>query len=163
MRILPALVAIAVAGLIAVSAQSLTPPPPEGVGKLAWMAGEWLQVKDGSLVQEAWLLPTGGTTSGVGQTYAKGGKVSVEFMTITNDRAGVTFTAMLRGQPSTPFVLLADSPDEAVFENKAHDFPQRVIYRRCGAELCGRIEGTIGGKLKFEEWRYTRVKRSPSL
>ena len=45
------------------------------------------------------------------------------------------------------------------FENKAHDFPQRVIYRRCGAQLCARIEGVIGGKPQGEEWRYSRAAR----
>ena len=50
-------------------------------------------------------------------------------------------------------------PDgEAIFENPAHDFPQRVIYRRCGAELCARIEGTLQGKARSFEWRYSRMK-----
>ena len=42
----------------------------------------------------------------------------------------------------------------AVFENLAHDFPQRVIYRRCGEDLCARIEGAMG---KGQDWRYARA------
>ena len=61
-------------------------------------------------------------------------------------------------QPPTAFLLLPGGEGEAVFENKAHDFPQRVIYRRCGAELCARIEGTTAGKLQFQEWRYRRER-----
>jgi hypothetical protein len=82
-------------------------------------------------------------------------------MTITSEAAGVTFTAIVDGQSPTPFVLLPGEPGVAVFENKTHDFPQRVIYHRCEAELCARVEGTIGGKLKFEEWRYRHVQSLP--
>ena len=38
------------------------------------------------------------------------------------------------------------------------EFPKRVIYRRCGADLCARIEGKAGGKTKGIDWRYVRLK-----
>jgi hypothetical protein len=79
-------------------------------------------------------------------------------MKITTERAGVTFTAILPNQPPTPFVLLPGKDGEAVFENKAHDFPQRVFYRRCGEDLCAGIEGLVNGEARRQEWRYTRVR-----
>ena len=36
----------------------------------------------------------------------------------------------------------------------AHDYPQRVIYRRDGDTLIGRIEGASKGKARTAEWRY---------
>lgn len=42
----------------------------------------------------------------------------------------------------------------AIFENAAHDFPQRVITRRCDAVLGARSEGTVGGKPRSQDWRY---------
>jgi hypothetical protein len=33
-----------------------------------------------------------------------------------------------------------------------------VIYRRCGADLCARIEGTLDGKLQGRDWRYARLR-----
>ena len=44
-----------------------------------------------------------------------------------------------------------------MFENAAHDFPQRVLYWRDGEALVARIEGTIAGKEKSEEWRFSRA------
>jgi hypothetical protein len=41
-----------------------------------------------------------------------------------------------------------------VFENATHDFPQRVIYWKEGEVLAARIEGTIRGKERSEEWRF---------
>jgi hypothetical protein len=43
---------------------------------------------------------------------------------------------------------MEDIATEYVFENPAHDFPQRIIYRR-GSE--GWLYATIEGKLKGED------------
>lgn len=147
--------ALAVALLISTPALAA---PADEVGKLGWMAGSWIQEKDGVTTREAWLAPLGGAMAGASQTNRPGRPPAVEHMTITAEPAGATFTALLPGQPPTPFVLKPGGEGEAVFENPAHDFPQRVIYRRCGADLCARIEGTVGGKARTVEWRYVRLK-----
>lgn len=128
------------------------------VGRLSWMAGSWIARKDGVVVRETWLPPLDGAMAGAGQTNRPGRKPFVEHMKITAEPAGATFTAMVPGQPPTPFVLQPGPDGEAVFENPAHDYPQRVIYRRCGEDLCAAVEGRVSGRLKREEWRYTRIK-----
>ena len=148
-------IALALAALIALPAAAAT---PADVSKLSWMVGTWSQTKDQETTQETWRPPSGGVMSGVTETRSPGDPPISESMQISAEPAGVTFTAMPAGQPPTPFVLLPGKAGEAVFENKAHDFPQRVIYRRCDADLCARIEGTVEGQLQSMEWRYTRVK-----
>ena len=128
------------------------------VAKLDWMAGSWISEKDGVVVRETWLSPRDGAMAGATQTNRAGRKPFIEHTRITAEPAGVTFTAIVGGQPPTPFVMKAGAEGEAVFENLAHDFPQRVIYRRCGPDLCARVEGQVNGKLQSEEWRYTRVR-----
>jgi len=145
---------VAVLALAAGAAQAA----PADLERLSWLAGSWTQEKAGVTTRETWIAPLGGTMAGLGQTNRPGKPATVEFMTITDEAAGVTFTARVEGQPPTPFVLKPGGADEAVFENPAHDFPQRVIYRRCGEDLCARIEGVIGGALKGQDWRYARVK-----
>ena len=126
------------------------------VEKLSWLAGTWVQEKDGVVVRETWLAPRDGAMGGVGQTNRPGRKPFIEHVKITAEPGGVTFTALLPGQPPTAFVLLPGQDGEAVFENKAHDFPQRVFYRRCGDDLCAGVEGVVKGEPRREEWRYTR-------
>ncbi len=125
---------------------------------LTWMAGSWTHEKDGIVTRETWLPPLGGAMSGAGQTNRPGKPARSEFMTITVEPAGLTFTAHVQGQPPTPFVAIPSDPGSAVFENSAHDFPQRVMYRRCGENLCAGIEGVIAGKPRAEHWTYTPVK-----
>ena len=149
---------IALAILSLAAANSAHAAPADDVAKLAWMAGTWTQTKDGGAVRETWLAPLGGAMAGAGQTNAAGKPPFVESMKITAEPAGATFTYMPPGAKPVPFVLISSKDGEATFENKANDVPQRVTYRRCGADLCARIEGTVQGKLQFEEWRYTRAK-----
>lgn len=127
------------------------------VADLAWMSGRWVQETRGGTVRETWMPPYQGAMAGVTQTHRPGKPVATEFSTITTEPAGVTFTAYLKGQPPAPFVLRPGASGEAVFENPAHDFPQRVIYRTCGEDLCARIEGTLNGKVQGMDWRYRRV------
>ena len=127
--------------------------------RLGWMTGAWVQKTDDSHVQETWLTPTDGVMAGVSQTRRAGQKPFIEYMKISVEPEGLTFTAMIPGQPPKPFVLKPGGDGEAVFENPGHDFPQRVIYRRCGPDLCARIEGTLQGKAQLQDWRYTRVRQ----
>ena len=136
-------------GLLAAAAVAAT--------DFSWMVGTWSETKDGTTTREMWMPPLDGAMSGVTQTNAGGKLVSIEVASITAEPAGVTFTARPQGEAPTAFVLKPGKAGEAVFENPAHDFPQRVIYRRCGPDLCARIEGAMDGKAQAMDWRYKRL------
>ncbi|KQW73422.1 hypothetical protein ASE17_10925 [Phenylobacterium sp. Root77] len=146
---------LAAALLLAGAAQAA---PADDVQALSWLAGSWIQQDENRSVREVWLAPQDGVMSGLSQTNRPGRKPFTEFMTIRAEPAGVTFTARLDGQSPTLFVLKPGPAGEATFENLAHDFPQRVSYRRCGEDLCARIEGTVNGKPQSQAWRYTRAR-----
>lgn len=128
------------------------------VGVFEWLVGTWTTEKPGGVVvRETWTVTDGQALTGVGQTIRDGKPAATELMTIGAEPAGITFTARVDGQPATPFLLKPGGGEGAVFENLAHDFPQRVIYRPCGEDLCARIEGVVKGRLESEEWRYRRA------
>lgn len=131
---------------------------PLDVVRLDWLAGTWVQQKDGGSVREMWLKPEGGAMAGVTLTVRAGKPAVAEYAKITVEPEGVTYTAVVGKQPPTPFVLKTATEGAVTFENLAHDFPQRVFYRRCGADLCAGIEGMANGKLERQEWRYVRAK-----
>jgi hypothetical protein len=70
----------------------------------------------------------------------------------------IVYTPFIEGIEPTPFTLKAGPDGEAVFERISDEFPKRVIYRKCGDDLCARIEGLVKGELKHQDWRYLRVK-----
>ncbi|MFG6487994.1 DUF6265 family protein [Roseateles sp. BYS78W] len=118
---------------------------------VAWMAGCWAeQGRDAGSVEQ-WMAPAGGLMMGMARTLKGGRVVDYEFMHIRPGTDGrLVYVDQPQGRPPTEFKL-ARQPDpkqpEAVFENPAHGFPQRVIYRLTAPDrLAARIEGTLNGK-----------------
>lgn len=138
------------------------PSPKEGttaVQQLKWMAGCWRQQAPGSTVDEQWMAPRAGMMLGLGRTV-RGDTIVLEFEQLRIfQRAGhAVYHAEPSGQKPTDFEANATSDSLVVFENPTHDFPQRVIYRKRGADsLIGRIEGTLNGKVRGVDFPYMRV------
>lgn len=60
------------------------------------------------------------------------------------------------------FIATLPARDSVVFENPAHDFPQRLIYRSVSSDsLHARIEGTIGGQQRSQLYAYRRLSWNP--
>ena len=116
---------------------------------VAWMAGCWSeQGRDAGSVEQ-WTTPAGGLMLGMARTLKAGRVVDLEFMQIRTGADGkLVYIAQPQGRPPTEFKLVRQAKDtEAVFENPAHGFPQRVLYRLAAPDrLAARIEGTLNGK-----------------
>ena len=132
--------------------------PAEAPADLGWMSGYWLSCENGGEVSETWSQRRGTAMLGTNLTVEANGNSSFEQMridTASGGQPGISFFAQPRGaaQP-TEFRMVRSAASEAVFENPAHDFPHRVIYRREGEVLIGRIEGRSGGREQSMEWRF---------
>ena len=93
--------------------------------------------------------------AGVTVTTRPGRPTQVEFARIAAGADGrVAFNAVPDGQPPAAFAVKTFGVHRVVFENLAHDFPQRVIYSREGDVLTDRIEGRIGETERSTEWVY---------
>jgi hypothetical protein len=132
-------------------------PPAEGVEALAWMAGAWAGEKDGVAMEEVWTSPRGGALLGLHRDVKGGRLLSWEFLRIQATDAGVVYFASPRSAPPTPFKLVEAGDRRVVFENKAHDYPQRILYWvDAKGALHARIEGPQGGRTVSEEWVWTK-------
>lgn len=129
---------------------------PAEVASLGWLEGRWSGEKDGVFSEELWTGVRGGAVLGLHRDIKGERVVSWEFFRIDATKDGVVYFASPRSAPPTPFTLVESGPQRAVFENKAHDFPQRILYWREGAVLRARIEGPMDGKTVSEEWAWTR-------
>lgn len=127
----------------------------QAVATLAWLSGDWIQDANGTVVRERWSGPYGDMLLGIGVTLRPQNKSSFEFFRIANTPTGVSYFASPNARPAVEFKAIELTPTKVVFENKTHDFPQRVIYwRENDGLLHARVEGALKGKLESEEWTY---------
>ena len=132
---------------------------PNSIQQLSWMAGTWVQSKEGETVQESWLGPQGNTMVAVNLTQSARRGTSFEFLRIVEGPSGLSYMASPGGKAPTEFKLKEMGEKRVVFENAAHDFPQRILYwREADGSMKARIEGTIQGKERAMEWRFERAK-----
>jgi hypothetical protein len=136
----------------AVAAQGTKPV----IADLSWMAGSWTGESRGVQMEEHWTAPNGNSMIGIHRDTGKGRTLLFEFLRIEQQGDQIVYLSMPNGRsPATPFPLKEVSGTRVVFENPAHDFPQRIIYWKDGNDLRARIEGTQKGKLAGEEWRWS--------
>lgn len=159
-RILLALVALAASLFGSCAAPQAKPAAGAGSGiaALAWMSGHWRAVEDGKGSEEVWLAPEGGLMVGASRTLDGGRAVFFEYMRIVEDEHGIRLLASPAGKAPTPFQLIESGARRAVFENKEHDFPQRILYwiDEPGV-LRARVEGLLDGQPQGEDFRFERV------
>lgn len=146
--------------LLAAAAAGAAPDP---VAKLGWLQGCWAAPGAEAGSVEQWSSAAGGTMFGISRTVKNGKTVEFEFVQIRETEPGkLAYMAQPSGQRPASFPLLRLSESEVVFENLAHDFPQRIIYRRDGERaLHARIEGMSNGKLKARDFPMQRISCEP--
>jgi hypothetical protein len=90
---------------------------------------------------------------GMARTFKAGKVIFSEFMRIDRRNETLVYTPRIgTRQGPVDFTLKSLTGTEVVFENPAHDFPQRIIYRRTPDGLHARIEGTENGKARSEDF-----------
>jgi hypothetical protein len=128
---------------------------PQAAPDLDWMAGSWVTEGGSSWTEERWSRPRGGVMLGTGLSGEGAKAQSFEFMRIARDDEGrLTFWGSPGGAAPTPFRYEGGGEREAVFVNAAHDYPQRIVYRREGAELVATVSRADGSNA--QTWRYVR-------
>ena len=137
---------------------SATVAAPDRAEDLGWMAGRWIAEGDSSWTEESWSRARGGAMLGTALTGKGDAAQHYEFMRIAPDAQGrLTFWASPQGRAPSPFHSVGGGAGEIVFLNPAHDYPQRIHYRREGAELVATISLADGSRP--QTWRYQRRAR----
>ena len=116
-------------------------PGPDGLG---WLSGRWCTTGDEPKIEEHWLPHRGDMLLGVNRTLKGGRTTSFEFLRIVLVDGQATYVAQPGGGPPTPFTRTEGGVNWVRFENRAHDFPQRIEYRRDAEALHAEIAGPGG-------------------
>lgn len=104
------------------------------------------------------MAPAGGAMLGMSRTIVRDTVREWEHLVIRPTANGVAYTARPSRQAETSFAAEQLSDTLLVFANPAHDFPQRILYRRVGSDsLVARIEGPRGGQMRGIDFPMRRV------
>jgi hypothetical protein len=135
---------------VTIAAGAAQAETPDAAPDLGWLAGHWCSEDGDRRVDEVWLGDAGGAMHGLSRTVSGGELESFEFMRIERDAAATRFLAQPGGAAPTAFTLVEYGAQRASFANPAHDFPNRIDYRRDGERLHAQISGPgEGGEMRI--------------
>lgn len=127
------------------------------VATLGWMSGCWVMERNGVKVEEHWSKPIGDVMLGYSRTIRPGKPTFFEQLRIESRDGKILYLPIVGKQGPIPFTLVKSGDSEVVFENPAHDYPQRIAYTRKGNELQARTELLDEAKPRPQRFAYQRT------
>jgi hypothetical protein len=105
------------------------------------------------------MAPKGESMLGMSRTVRGDSLIEYEQLRIGARAGHAVYFAAPSGQKPSEFTAASVSDTLVTFENPQHDFPQRIIYRRRGADsLIARIEGTMNGTARGVDFPYAKAR-----
>jgi hypothetical protein len=110
--------------------------------RAGWLAGCWELRTPNRVTREMWMAPLGDLMLGASRTTAGARTREFEQLRLQVDGDRLVYTSLPSGQREASFASITLTDTLLVFENLAHDFPQRIGYQRRGTDsLLAYIEG----------------------
>lgn len=112
--------------------------------KLEWLAGKWTRtnVKPGQSGSEMWALEAPNSMKGQGETIKGTDTIFVEKLELLiKDKHIFYVVDGLDNQEPAHFKITEISDDSFVCENKEHDFPKKIAYKRTDQGMTATISG----------------------
>ena len=132
------------------------------IKKLEWLEGSWTNITEESQSYERWTRKNDSTFTSFSYTMVQEDTVFVEEVILQERFNDVFLTVKVPDQndaQSVTFKLIPTKKNVFTFENKAHDFPQRITYSNPVKDsIHAWIEGIVDGKPNRVDFLYKRVK-----
>lgn len=126
---------------------------------LQFMLGTW-KIESGTEM-EKWEFVSEKELRGKGFVLNGRDTIIKEVIQLLYNDSGIHYIAKVKGQnnnESVTFSLVSTQKATFVFENKAHDFPQRINYRKISDSLImAWIEGEKNGEMKKMEYPMKKI------
>lgn len=126
------------------------------IEKANWLVGEWGNTTKEGVLTETWTKQNDSTMTG--QSFFIIGKDTVHTENIVLEQKGdsllyiPTIKNQNEGKPVT-FNMITATENQFIFENKEHDFPQKITYTKVSADsLIAEISGIQDGKESKESY-----------
>lgn len=132
----------------------------QDIPDLRWLSGCWRtepprEAESGATYTEVWIAPHAPVLLGYSYTEGEGEVQGWGQMRIESNGRLEYVTMPLGGFPVRFPIVEDDTPNQATFENLAHDFPRRIEYRRTGNRLHVRISDAAN---EGQDFAYRRIR-----
>lgn len=129
---------------------------------LQGLEGLWKMETSRGAIYEEWQAKTNSKMTGRSYRINNTDTVVMERIELYLEGNDIIYSPVVsnqNNQQAITFRLISITDGRYIFENKAHDFPQRVIYKIVSKDTVhARIEGIRNGQERGSDFRYSRVK-----
>lgn len=130
--------------------------------EMEWVIGKWEQVTKDGVLYEFWSKVNDSMYSGKSFMISNLDTIFSEKISLVLRNSDLYYIPTVSHQNNSEpvtFKLVSNKSNEMVFENKQHDFPQRIIYsHQTSDSFYARIEGDVNGVFKKEHFCLNRIK-----
>lgn len=132
----------------------------EKLQELNWVLGEWINKEEDEYSKETWIQDNDSTFSAFSYTQVGLDTVFAENLVLEQKGENLFLTAIAYNQNDDLPVTFKKIPSEKglfAFENKNHDFPERIIYTNPVKDsIHAWIEGTVNGEPRKVDFYFER-------
>lgn len=135
--------------------------PSIKIEKATWLLGNWQNKTPRGILTESWQKKDDSTYTGKSAFVRGADTLSSETLTLEERKGRLYYIPVVKnqnnGQPVT-FTLTSASANQLVFENPAHDFPQKITYTLITNDsLVAVISGVRNGQERAQQFPMGRV------
>lgn len=128
------------------------------IDQMKWMVGTWKINAGANIIVEEWKVNNDSTIAGKSY-FIKNGTDTIPQETIelafrNGDWYYIPTVKNQNNAQPVPFKVIFLRGMEFISENPAHDFPQRIAYRRIKNQLFASIEGKRNGKYSKQNFDF---------
>lgn len=129
----------------------------------SWLTGKWGCTTSKGMIWEEWAIVNDSCLTGKSYIVtSKNDTIPQEKITLKLISGGWAYIPEVSGQNQNQpvvFRLLYQGNAEFIAENKDHDFPQRIAYRRIKNQLLASVEGKLKDKYRKQNFDYNLSER----
>lgn len=141
-----------------------TPPSPKfpQLEKASWLLGTWQNTSPEGIATEVWRQENDSVYAGSSHFVIGQDTVSSESIRLEASGLGLAYVPTVKGQNNDApvrFTLSTATDKQMVFENPAHDFPQKISYTQINPDsLVAEISGTVEGQVQAQAFSMKRIR-----
>lgn len=133
------------------------------IHKIKSLVGTWQMNTPKGVVMETWKYSNDSTLKGISHFIKNNDTTIQETIEIVFRNEKMYYIPTVNGQNNNSpisFLMIKNENNRYIFENKEHDFPQRIIYNiQSKNSIEASIEGVIAGELKIKKISFNRLMK----